>query len=194
MDMGKADNSARNGAVSDDPIGGYLVAYEQDELQFPVYLLAVIAVAFVAAGLVKGIPILTALAIAPLTGFFYNIPLIETGRWRLGAGQYGLLLEGMGLIDWRAIGAIDLIGRTERGSVSQELHVELKVPVGQALILDWRRRSFVRGLMRLPWSWAAADTIRIPLDVMDKPADEIHRTFLRMWRFYRGQEPPPVND
>ncbi len=96
MDMGKADNSARNGAVSDDPIGGYLVAYEQDELQFPVYLLAVIAVAFVAAGLVKGIPILTALAIAPLTGFFYNIPLIETGRSAEGRrSDEAPLLEGL---------------------------------------------------------------------------------------------------
>lgn len=178
--------------MSDERISGYLVAYEQEELHFPVYILALIALAFIVAGVVNHIPILTALAIAPLTGFFYNLPLLETGRWRLGASQYGFLLEGLGLIDWRAIDGIDLVGRDDRGAVNMELHVALKVPIGQALILDWRRRSFLRSLMRLPWSWAAARTLRIPLDIMDKPADEIHKTVQRMWRFYRGQDPPPV--
>lgn len=191
MGSGEGKTNAE-AAVSDERISGYLVAYEQEELHFPVYILALIAVAFIAAGVVKQIPILTALAIVPLTGFFYNLPLLETGRWRLGASQYGFLLEGMGLIDWRAIDGIDLAGRDDRGAVNMELHVELKVPIGQALILDWRRRSFLRSLMRLPWSWAAPRTLRIPLDIMDKPADEIHKTVQQMWRFYRGQEPPPV--
>lgn len=178
--------------MSNDRISGYLVAYEQEELQFPVYILALLAVAFIVAGIMQQIPVLTALAIVPLTGFFYNLPLLETGRWRMGASQYGFLLEGLGLIDWRAIDGIDLVGKDDRGAVNMELHVDLKVPIGQALILDWRRRSFFRSLMRLPWSWAAPRTLRIPLDIMDKPADEIHKTFQRMWRFYRGQEPPPV--
>jgi len=191
MAMGKADKSAE-AAVSDERISGYLVAYEQEELQFPVYILALIAVAFIVAGVVQQIPVLAALAVAPLTGFFYNLPLLETGRWRMGASQYGFLLEGLGLIDWRAIDGIDLAGKDDRGAINMELHVELKVPIGQALILDWRRRSFLRSLMRLPWSWAAPRTLRIPLDIMDKPADEIHKTFLRMWRFYRGQEPAPA--
>lgn len=179
--------------MRDDQISGYLVAYEREELHFPVYLLAIIAIAFIVAGVVQKIPILTALAIAPLTGVFYNLPLLETGRWRMGASQYGFLLEGLGLIDWRAIDGIDLVGKNDRGAVNIELHVDLKVPIGQALILDWRRRSFLRSLMRLPWSWVAPRTLRIPLGIMDKPADEIHNTFLRMWRFYRGQEPPPVS-
>ncbi len=29
--------------------------------------------------------------------------------------------------------------------------------------------------------------IRIALDVLDRPNVEIHETFLRTWRFYRGQ-------
>lgn len=177
--------------MSDDAIKGYLVAYEQEELQFPVYVLALVGIALVAAGVIQQVPLLACLAIVPLTGFFYNLPLLETGRWRLGASQYGLLLEGLGLIDWRAVDGIDLVSKDDRGATSVAMHVDLKVPIGQALILDWRRRSFLRSLMRLPWSWAAGRTIRIPLDIMDKPAEEIHKTFQRMWRFYRGQQPPP---
>jgi hypothetical protein len=178
--------------VSSEQINGYTVAYEREELQFPVYLLALIAAVLVAGGLYNGMPLLTALAIVPLTGVFYNLPLLETGRWRIAAGQYGFVLEGHGLIDWRAIDGIDLVSKDDRGAVSMELHVDLKVPVAQALILDWRRRSFLRSLMRLPWSWAAPRKIRVPLDIMDKPAPEIHATLQRMWRYYRGQQPPPT--
>ncbi len=179
--------------MSSEQISGYTVAYERDELQFPVYLLAVIALALVAGGLYKGMPLLLALGFVPLTGFYYNLPLLETGRWRIAAGQYGFVLEGLGLIDWRAIDGIDLVIKDERGSVSAELNVDLKVPVAQALILDWRRRSFLRSLMRLPWSWAAPRKIRVPLDIMDKPPAEIHETLQRMWRYYRGQQPPPIS-
>lgn len=177
--------------MSSEQITGYTVAYERDELSFPVYLLAGIAFALVAGGLYKQMPLLVVLGFVPLTGFYYNLPLLETGRWRIAAGQYGFVLEGLGLIDWRAIDGIDLVTKDERGASSYELHVDLKVPVAKALILDWRRRSFLRSLMRLPWSWAAPRKIRVPLDIMDKPAAEIHATLQRMWRYYRGQQPPP---
>lgn len=180
--------------VSDDKISGYLVAYEREELQFPVYLLALLALIFIVAGSLQRLPILSALAVAPLAGFFYNLPLLETGRWRLGGGQYGFLLEGLGVVDWRAIDGIDLVAKDMRGALGHELRIDLKTAVTQALILDWRRRSFLRSLMRLPWSWAGARTIRIPLDIMDKPAEEIHATLQRMWRYYRGQNPPPLGD
>jgi hypothetical protein len=32
---------------------------------------------------------------------------------------------------------------------------------------------------------AAKDVVRIPLGVFDRPADDIHRTFMRMMNFYR---------
>lgn len=177
--------------MSSDQISGYMVAYEREELQFPVYLMAVIAIGLVAGGVYNSLPLLTALGFVPLTGVYYNLPLLETGRWRIAAGQYGFILEGLGLIDWRAIDGIDLVTKDDRGSVSAELHVDLKVPIARALIMDWRRRSFLRSLMRLPWSWAAPRTIRIPLDIMDQPPDVIHATLQRMWRYYRGQQPPP---
>jgi hypothetical protein len=39
--------------------------------------------------------------------------------------------------------------------------------------------------MRLPWAMAGKDVVRIPLDVFDHSADEIHHTFMRMMNFYR---------
>jgi hypothetical protein len=83
-------------SVTDNEIVGYTVAYEREDLSFPVYLVAVVAVLFFAAGVVKDIPLLSALAVAPAAYAFYNIPLLETGKPRLGAGQYGLFIEGLG--------------------------------------------------------------------------------------------------
>jgi hypothetical protein len=40
--------------------------------------------------------------------------------------------------------------------------------------------------MRLPWRLESKTEIRIPLDILDKPAPEIKDTFVRMWRYNRG--------
>ena len=114
--------------------------------------MAIIAFMLFAGGVVQEQPMLIGLAIVPAAGVFYNLPLLETGRARMGAGQYGLFLEGLGLIEWRAIDALELCRSDLRGGVSQDLHIELKVPVEKALMLDWRRTIAVRSLMRLPWS------------------------------------------
>lgn len=60
----------------------------------------------------------------------------------MAAGQYGFILKGLGLIDWRAIDGIDLVTKDDLRSVRSELHVDLKVPVAQASIMDWRRRPY----------------------------------------------------
>lgn len=171
--------------MSSDQISGYTVAYEQEELQFPVVLMAIIGFLLLAGGILHDLPLLLLLAMPVIGGVIFNIPLLETGRARLGAGQYGLFLEGLGLIDWRAIDMLDLVNTDLRGSVSQALVIELKVPVERALILDWRKTSPIRNLMRRAWKWSGPQVIRVPLDVMDKPAEDIHKTLRRMWRFYR---------
>ena len=43
-----------------------------------------------------------------------------------------------------------------------------------------------RLLMRLPWRMDQGGVVRISLEPFDRTPDEIHRTFLRMWRFYRS--------
>ena len=173
--------------MTENDIVGYTVAYEQEEIQFPVYAVAMVAAVFLAAGYINASPWLLLLAVPPAAAVYYKFPLIETGRPRLGAGQYGLFVEGLGLIQWRAIDQIEMVPTDMRGIPSHELHVSLKIPVGDALILDWRNRPLLRKGMRLPWSMKSKNVIRIALGVLDRPKGEIHETFLRMWRFYRGQ-------
>lgn len=172
--------------VKDDDIVGYIVAYEREELSFPVYLVAVVACLLIAAGMVNEVPLLFAPGLAAAAYAFHNIPLLETGKPRLGAGQYGLFIEGLGLIRWSAIDRIDIMPVDVRGIPCHDMMLTLKTTVSEALLLDWRNRSIVRRLMRVPWSPRKTNRIRIPLDVMDRPYTEVHQTFLRMWRYYRG--------
>jgi hypothetical protein len=171
--------------VSQDDFHGYTLAYEREEIQFPVYVVAFVGACFAVAGAVTDNMILIALAIAAFGFAFYNYPLLETGRPRLGAGQYGVFAEGLGIISWRSIKDIALQRVDMRGSMSNEMRITLQEPLSRALLADWRKRPFYRFLMRLPWSMTGKDVIRIPLDVFDKPADEIHQTFTRMINFYR---------
>jgi hypothetical protein len=41
-------------------------------------------------------------------------------------------------------------------------------------------------LMRLPWRMSHDRIVRVNLEPFDQPPDAIHRTFLRMWRYYRS--------
>lgn len=173
--------------LSEDDIVGYTVAYEREEIFFPVYVVTFVAVALMALGLIKDLPILYALAVVPAGAAYYNLPLLETGRPRIGAGQYGLFIEGLGLVSWRSIDAIEIAETMQRGDVTRDLAIALKQPIPEALLADWRRRPIARKLMRLPWKKASKTAIRIPLDILDRPAEEIHATLLRMWRYYRGR-------
>jgi hypothetical protein len=172
--------------VSPNLANGYTLAYEGDEIQFPVYVIVAIGVAFSIAATKTGNAILFALALCAFGFAFYNYPLLETGRPRVGAGQYGIFAEGLGVVAWRAIKLIEIVPVAMRGAMSNELHIILQEPFERALLADWRKRPAHRFLMRLPWSMAAKDVIRIPLDVFDRPASEIHHNFIRMMRFYRN--------
>ena len=174
-------------AVSGEEIIGYTVAYEQEELAFPVYVVALLGAAGIAAGVSYSNWALATLGLGPLAAAYYNVPLIETGKPRLGAGQYGLFLDGLGLIDWRAVEGMDIVPSELRGTVWHELHIMLRRPVGEALILDWRQRPLLRRWMRVPWSLVTSKVIRVPLDIFDKPSKEIHATLNRMWGFHRSR-------
>lgn len=174
------------GAMNDQEMTGYTVAYARDEAPFPVYAAAAMAAILLAAGLAKSNPVLFGLG-AVAGGFgYYNWPLAETGRPRMGANQYGIFIEGFGIIAWRAIDKIDLAQIAVRAVTTNELQITLKVPLSSALIADWRKMPVYRQLMRLPWSMTYNNMVRITLDPFDKEPGEIHRTFLRMWRHYRS--------
>ena len=167
-------------------VGGYSVAYGREETEFPVYLLALLSAALLAAAWVSGSTLWLALGVAAAGATYYNFPLLEKGRPTLGANEYGIFIQGFGLIRWRAIDGIELVAIAERAEINHELQIALNMTLTSALVVDWRKQPFYRSLMRIPWSMAHSNVIRINIDPFDHPPDEIHRTLMRMWRHYRS--------
>jgi len=167
-------------------MAGYTVAYGRDEAPFPVYVASTVAAILLTAAVFQGNPIYLGLG-AIAAGFaYYNWPLAEVGRPRIGANQYGIFIEGFGILAWRSIDKIDLVQIAIRAETRNELQISLRHPLSRALMADWRKVALVRRYMRLPWSMTYNNVIRITLDPFDKTPDEIHRTFERMWRYYRS--------
>jgi hypothetical protein len=172
--------------MSDKEMTGYTVAYGREEAPFPVYVAAVLSTVLVTAAVYRANPIFFGLGIVAAGFAYYNWPLAEIGRPRIGANQYGIFIEAFGIVQWRAIDSIELVQIAVRAETRNELQVTLKQPLARALIADWRKVPWYRQLMRLPWTMAYNNMIRITLDPFDKEPDEIHRTFQRMWRHYRS--------
>jgi hypothetical protein len=166
--------------------GGYSVAYQRDDTNFPVYVTAALAAVMLTAAWITGAVYWLALAVMAAGFTYYNIPLLETGRPTIGANQYGIFIQAFGLIRWRAIERIDLVQIAERATTVHELQLVLNVPLSSALVADWRKQPFYRAPMRLPWRMDHSGVVRVNLDPFDQPADQIHRTFFRMWRYYRS--------
>lgn len=167
-------------------LSGYTVAYDRDEGPFPVYVLGFLAAAMLAGWVFTGNGFFFLLGVVPLAIAYYNFPLAEKGRPRLGANQYGVFIEGFGLIQWRAIDRIELAEFAVRVLTLHELHITLKQPLNTALIADWRQVPWYRLPMRQPWKMSHNNVVRVPLDPLEIPPDEIHRTLQRMWRHYRS--------
>jgi hypothetical protein len=172
--------------LNERDVGGYAVAYGRDDTAFPVYVTAALAAVFVTAAWITGAAYWLMPAVAAAGFTYYNIPLLETGRPSIGANQYGIFIQAFGLIRWRAIERISLVAIAERAMTVHELQIVLNVPLGSALVADWRKQPVHRLLMRLPWAMDHNGVVRIKVEPFDQPADEIHRTFLRMWRYYRS--------
>jgi hypothetical protein len=173
-------------AVNESEISGYKVAYGTDETQFPVYVMIVAALGLLLAFIYYGGVLLLLGFIVAAAVAYYNFPLIETGSTRMGANQYGVFIDGFGMIHWRAIDAIDLVPIAVRVMTFNELQIRLKQPLQRALIADWRKQPWPRLLMRVPWKMTHENMIRIKLEVFDQEPEEIHRTMQRMWRHYRS--------
>jgi hypothetical protein len=127
-----------------------------------------------------------ALGIAAASAAYFNLPLLDTQRPRLGANQYGIFIEAFGLIRWRAVKSIELVAIAGRAATAHELQIALDQPLGSALVADWRKIPFYRRAMRLLWSMTRNNVVVVALDPLDREPDEIHRTILRMWRYYRS--------
>jgi len=166
--------------------GGYSVAYSRDDTYFPVYITAALAAIFVTAAWIIDAAYWLLPAVAAAAFTYYNIPLLETGRPTIGANQYGIFIQAFGLIRWRAIERVDIVEIAERAMTVHELQIILNAPLTSALVVDWRRQPKYRLFMRLPWRMSHNNMVRVNLEPFDQPPDEIHRTFLRMWRYYRS--------
>ena len=166
--------------------GGYSVTYNRDEIQFPVYVIAALAAILFAAAWVTGQTLWLVLGAAAAGVTYYNYPLLESKRPTLGANQYGIFIQGFGLVRWRAIDRIDLVAIAERANTVYELQIGLNMLLGSALVADWRKLPFYRSLMRLPWSMGQSNVVRVNLEPFSEPPEEIHRTLVRLWRYYRS--------
>ena len=165
--------------------GGYSVTYGREEIQAPVYFIAFLAAVLLAAGLVWGSTVALALGVGAAGVAYYNFPLIER-RPIVGANQYGIFVQGLGLIRWTAIDRIDLVEIAVRASTIHELQIGLKARLSSALVADWRKLPFHRSLMRLPWSMARTNVVGVNLEPFNTEPDDIHRTLLRLWKHYRS--------
>lgn len=175
---------ARRPGLPDYLQEGFILPYNPaDAARF--HVLAFIAAATFAAWLTWGYQLLSITAILAGCSAYYFFPFTERSRVRLGANQYGLFIDGFGLIGWRAISDINLVTYSVRTLEVEELHIKLKQPVNSALLADWRRLPIWRLLMRLPWSMGYDNIVRINLQPFSPPAEEISHTIQRMWRFYR---------
>ena len=173
-------------AANESNVGGYSVAYGRDDSYFPVYITAALALIFLAASWITGALYWLPLALAAAAFTYYNIPLLETGRPTIGANQYGIFIQAFGLLRWRAIERIDLVEIADRADTVHELQIVLNAPLSSALVVDWRKQPRYRRFMRLPWRMSHNNMVRVNLEPFDQPPDVIHRTFLRMWRYYRS--------
>ena len=163
---------------------GFILPYNKKEAA-RFNALAAITAATLAAWLTWGYQLLSITAILAGCSAYYFYPFTESRRPRLGANQYGLFVDGFGLIAWRAIDEISLVTYSIRTLDMEELHIKLKQPVHSALLVDWRRLPIWRLLQRLPWTMGYDNIVRINLQPFAAPPDEIVRTMQRMWRYYR---------
>jgi hypothetical protein len=171
--------------VDERDVGGYSVTYGREEIQAPVYFIAFLSAVLLAAALVWDSVVGLALGIGAAGVAYYNFPLIER-RPIVGANQYGVFIQGLGLIRWSAIERIDLVEIAVRASTIHELQIALKTRLSSALVADWRQLPFLRSLMRLPWSMARSNVVGINLEPFNTEPDDIHRTLVRLWKHYRS--------
>lgn len=172
--------------LNEENAGGYSVTYSHEDTYFPLYVTTALVAVFLGLAWTMRAWYWLPFAAATAAFTYYNLPLLETGRPTIGANQYGIFLQAFGLIRWRAIKEINLVPIADRAMITQQLQIVLNVPLASALVVDWRKQPLYRKLMRRPWRLDKNGLLLVNLEPFDQPSEEIHRTFLRMWRYYRS--------
>lgn len=148
------------------------------------YGLAVGSAAMLVGFLASGSRLALALAIATAAGAYYYAPHMNNRRPRLGANQYGVFIDGFGIIDWRAIGEMRIQTTAIRSIEQRELQIRLNRDLGRALVADWRRLPAWRLLMRLPWTMTPDNMVRIDMTPFAMQPESVLAQLNRMRRFY----------
>jgi hypothetical protein len=169
--------------VMEHPERGYVLAYGKDSGDFSFNIMAFLAVLMFGLSILAASPPLLMPAVAAACIAYFYYPLKERTP-RIGAGQYGIFIDGLGLIGWRAISDIKTEAITSRLGDIYELHITLNRPLEDALLADWRRLPIWRLLMKLPWNMSDDYTVRIPLKPFEPPAQEIRSKFIRLWDYF----------
>jgi hypothetical protein len=163
---------------------GYHLAYAKDAGDFRFNVMVILAVLAFGMFFATGYDAILVFGVATACVAYYFYPLKER-KPRIGAGQYGIFIDGFGLISWRAIADIQQITYASRFNEEDELQLRLRIPLEQALLADWRRLPIWRLLMKLPWTMTYDNVVRIPLAPFAPPPEDIHRQFFRLWKYYR---------
>lgn len=163
---------------------GYVLAYSPRSGDFNVNVMGLASAFFFVLTFLLAMPALLIPAVAAFCVAYYYYPLKERTP-RIGAGQYGLFIDGLGLLSWRAIKDIEKVAYTSRVAQTYELRIHLSVPLEQALLADWRNLPIWRLLMKLPWHMKKDEVIRIPLEPFEPRADEIRSKLVRIWDYCR---------
>jgi hypothetical protein len=163
---------------------GYHLPYGKDAGDFRFNVMAILTVLALGMFIATGYDALAAVGAATGCVAYYFYPLKER-KPRIGAGQYGIFIDGFGLIAWRAIGDIQQVTFATRFSETDELQIRLKTSLDNALLVDWRDLPIWRLLMKLPWTMSHDNVVRIPLAPFASPPEDIQRQFSRLWKYYR---------
>ena len=176
--------TANTDAAAGPGAGGYTVGYASGKGTFRVIITASLAVIFAGVTVSTGSNVTLLLAVFFAIAAFYFFPLLETGKPRLGASEYGIFIEGFGVIAWRSVKDLRLATRAVRSIMVKELEITLSRPMSDAVIADWRNVPYHRLLMRLPWRMPADDTILIDLEPFAGQPEDIVSEFRRRWRYF----------
>ena len=165
---------------------GFTVCYGSDRGDFRFFVSALIGSVSVIVLVVAGQPLALAVALLFLGSAYYHFPLVEKKVPRLGASQYGIFVDGFGIIDWRAVADIEIRTYAVRSIENKELVIELNRDVDAALISDWRKLPIYRLLMKLPWRLRDERVLSVQLEPFSINKDKLLETLQRMRSFYRN--------
>ena len=163
---------------------GFAICYARDKGEFRVYACALFGIGLVGGGLFRGSEIAVFIGLLFLMTAYYFYPLTEAQKVRLGAGEHGVFIEGLGIIPWYAIQSIEVSTSFVRTMEVSELKIKLSYSLPNALIADWRSLPWHRLLMKLPWTMGRHNVVRINLEPFPAEPAAILAALHRTQRYF----------